>query len=81
MLNKITIPNVLSTGQRLSELGGADIILALTAGGQVEDQLLVQSQIGQRFPREGGDADADGGVLAGALLAAQPEGVVVGIRQ
>ena len=38
------------TGQLLSELGGADIILALTAGGQVKDQLLVQSKIGQRFP-------------------------------
>ena len=69
------------TGQLLSELGGADVVLALTAGGQVEDQLLVQSKIGQRFPREGGHAGADGGVLAGALLAAQPEGVVVGIRQ
>ncbi len=69
------------TGQLFAELGGADVVLALTAGGQVKDQLLVQSQIGQRFPREGGDAGADGGVLAGALLAAQPEGVVVGISQ
>ncbi len=69
------------TGQLLAELGGADVVLALTAGGQVEDQLLVQSQIGQRFPREGGTQGADGGVLAGAFFAAQPEGVVIGIRQ
>ena len=69
------------TGQLLAELGGADVVLALTAGGQVEDQLLVQSQIGQRFPREGGHAGADGGVLAGAFFAAQPEGVVIGISQ
>ena len=69
------------TGQLFAELGGADIILALTAGGQVKDQLLVQSKIGQRFPREGGDAGADGSVLAGAFLAAQPEGVVIGISQ
>ena len=68
-------------GQLLAQLGSAGVVLALAAGGQVQHELLVQGEISQRLPREGGHAGADGGILPAALLAAQPEGVIVGVGQ
>ena len=34
---------------------GADIVLALAAGGQVKDDLLVQGKVGQRFLLDNAD--------------------------
>ena len=67
-------------GQFLAQLLGAQVVLALPAGGQVQHDLFVQRQIRQRLPREGADAAAHHGVLAGGLLTADPDGITVGVR-
>jgi len=64
---------------KLAQMFGADVVLALAAGGQVQHDLFVQGQVGQRLPREGRHAGSDEGVLAGAFLAADPDGVVVAV--
>ena len=66
-------------GQNGTQMLGADIVLALAAGGQVEDDLLVQGKVGQRFPRIGRDAGAHHGVLAGGFFAADPDGVAIAV--
>ena len=65
--------------QLVAQVLGAHVVLALAAGGQVEHDLFAQGKVRQRLPREGGDAAADDGVLAVTLLAADPEGIVVGV--
>ena len=37
-------------GQLLAQLGSAGVVLALAAGGQIQHELLVQGEIGQRLP-------------------------------
>ena len=64
-------------GQLGPQLVGAGVVLALAAGGQVQHDLFVQGKVGQRLPRQRRHTGADEGVLAGALLAADPDGIVV----
>ena len=66
-------------GQLGPQLVGAGVVLALAAGGQVQHDLFVQGQIGQRLPGKGRDAGAHHGVFAGRLLTADPDGIVVGV--
>ena len=66
-------------GQNGTQMLGADIVLALAAGGQVEDDLLVQGKVGQRFPRIGRDAGAHHGVFPGGFFAADPDGVAIAV--
>ena len=68
-------------GQLVAQMLGAQIVLALAAGSQVQHDLFVQREVGQRFPRQGTDAAADHGVFPGALLAADPDGIVVGVSR
>ena len=66
-------------GQNGTQMLGTDIVLALAAGGQVEDDLLVQGKVGQRFPRIGRDAGAHHGVFPGGFFAADPDGVTIAV--
>ena len=66
-------------GQNGTQMLGTDIVLALAAGGQVEDDLLVQGKVGQRFPRIGRDAGAHHGVFPGGFFAADPDGVAIAV--
>ena len=68
-------------GQFAAQLLGAQVVLALPAGGQIQHDLFVQRQIRQRLPREGTDAAAHHGVLAGGLFTADPDGIAVGVRR
>ena len=68
-------------GQLAAQVLGADVVLALAAGGQVQHDLFAQGQIGQRLPGKGRDAGAHHGVFAGRLLTDDPDGIVVGVRR
>ena len=65
--------------QLLAQLGGAQVVLTFTAGGQVQHDLFVQGKVGQCLPCEGRNAGAHHGIFAGGLFAADPDGVIVGI--
>ena len=38
------------TGELVAQMFGTDVVLALAAGGQVQHDLFVQGQVGQRLP-------------------------------
>ena len=66
-------------GQLFAQLLGAQVVLALPAGGQVQHDLFVQRQIRQRLPRKRTDTAAHHGVFAGGLFTADPDGITVGV--